>query len=95
MAYLHCHHCHWQQDDFWHEGYNPLRILIEEWEKDLLEKWLDDTFRDTTYREAIIDACKITISKLRGMKYKTEEEYREWNPKGLCPECGSSRLDID
>ena len=38
MAYLHCHNCEWQQDDFWHKGYTPLhgghfesvrRILFE------------------------------------------------------------------
>lgn len=41
MAYLHCHNCDWQQDDFWEWrwnlkssrpfGYNPLSLIIEDW----------------------------------------------------------------
>jgi hypothetical protein len=45
MAYLHCHKCHWSQDDFWewrvkwkhlHKwgyrpfGYNPLSLILED-----------------------------------------------------------------
>lgn len=37
MAYLHCHGCGWQQDDFWSEdGYNPFRNDHIEWLKELL-----------------------------------------------------------
>ncbi len=45
MAYLHCHSCHWSQDDFWEWrikwakllnwkyrpfGYNPLSLVLED-----------------------------------------------------------------
>jgi len=29
MAYVHCHHCNWEQDDFWSWGYNPLRWFFK------------------------------------------------------------------
>lgn len=30
MAYVHCHNCNWQQDDFWSfRGYNPLRFFLK------------------------------------------------------------------
>ena len=25
MAFLHCHNCHWSQDDFWTDIYHPCR----------------------------------------------------------------------
>lgn len=29
MAFVHCHSCHWEQDDFWSvRGYNPLRFFV-------------------------------------------------------------------
>lgn len=42
MAYIHCHHCNWGQDDFWNFkftwkfwkfrafGYNPLSLVIDD-----------------------------------------------------------------
>jgi len=27
MAFVHCHGCNWEQDDFWDWGYNPIRCL--------------------------------------------------------------------
>ena len=45
MAYLHCHSCEWQQDDFWNNVYNPIRYLLN-WEDDLLTKNLDEQWTD-------------------------------------------------
>jgi hypothetical protein len=29
MAFLHCHNCNWEQDDFWSwKGYNPVRFFF-------------------------------------------------------------------
>ena len=28
MAYVHCHNCGWEQDDFWDSKYNPVKSLI-------------------------------------------------------------------
>ena len=43
MAYLHCHKCHWSQDDFWRaDGYTPFRqdIVDHLKEKLLSKEWL-------------------------------------------------------
>jgi hypothetical protein len=30
MSFVHCHSCHWEQDDFWSwKGYNPLRFFFK------------------------------------------------------------------
>jgi len=37
MAFLHCHNCGWEQDDFWaKDGYNPLNSLKD----DIYLDWL-------------------------------------------------------
>lgn len=35
MAFVHCHSCSWQQDDFWSRSYNPIRWLV----KNILMDW--------------------------------------------------------
>lgn len=50
MAFLHCHNCKWEQDDFWSESYNPVTFLNDSFKDVLLNKNLDETFlvdRDT------------------------------------------------
>ncbi len=40
MAFVHCHECGWQQDDFWSkpgDGYNPLRPDLVDFRRDLIE----------------------------------------------------------
>ena len=42
MGFLHCHNkCHWSQDDFWNENYNPITFLERNYKSDLLYKDLD------------------------------------------------------
>jgi len=37
VAYLHCHSCDWEQDDFWEPGgYNPFRDDKIEWLRECL-----------------------------------------------------------
>ena len=39
MAYLHCHNCHWSQDDFW-----DYRFSWKNWKKFLLLRWSSRPF---------------------------------------------------
>ena len=55
MAYLHCHNpnCDFSQDDFWHDGWNPvysLRHYKDEWKK---EEFYEDARMDDNWKEEI------------------------------------------
>jgi len=104
MAYLHCHACHWEQDDFWSEGYNPMASM-RDWEEDLLSADIENQFTSNsqfikehgniTMREVIAQEFERHARKVRNMAYRTEKEFREKNPKKKCPKCGKQELDID
>ena len=106
MAYLHCHDCDWQQDDFWSAQYNPIRSLLD-YEQDLLGDNLDEIAihsqdtavcygereGDVSRREMIARACEQAASLIRGMAVPTEEQFdRE---SFVCPQCKGTNLDID
>ena len=106
MSYLHCHNCEFSQDDFWHDGYNPV-VCFQRDLKELMtgdldrivsmdSMWLKERGLDfVTERDLIIyhlDQLKSRISK---MKYRTMEEFKIINPDRLCPICGKNELDID
>ena len=79
MAYLHCHNCSWEQDDFWNKSYNPIRFLLT-WEKMLLEDNLDAPFKtedgkDITNRTVLSDALKHHAKRIRTMKWKTQADF--------------------
>jgi len=94
-AFVHCHECEWSQDDFWHDGYNPVRFLLN-WEKELLGENLDKSFTDDagfieengniSLREVIARECENAAAKIRGMHFLKQPDMREVN----CPKCGSS-----
>ena len=47
MAYLHCHNCGWEQDDFWEkDAYTPFRHDLVEYLEDILftDRAYDDEF---------------------------------------------------
>lgn len=104
MAYLHCHACGWEQDDFWSEGYNPIKSLAD-WQDSLLEKDIDGQFTDDSYfikehgnitlREVLAQEFEKGARRIRDMVYRTEQEFREKNPERNCPKCGKHDLDID
>ena len=106
MAYLHCHNCDWQQDDFWDKNYNPIRFLLN-WEKDLLNDLsnLDSSFTtdiqfikdngNITRRELIARELESHARTIRKMKFRTYEEYQRLNPDRICPNCKQQELDID
>ena len=102
MAYLHCHKCGWQQDDFWDEQYNPLRSLLN-WEDSLLKSRLDEYFTQTVdedgnrllCREMLARKCERAARVIRNMAFRTEQEWKK--PDGShygCPHC-HSWLDVD
>lgn len=106
MAYVHCHSCSWEQDDFYHEGYNPAKFL-ESWNEYLFGKKkdkLDEQFTNDkefvankgaiTTREVIAREYEKFAKRIRKMKWITENDFRK-DPNKLCPECGSEELDID
>jgi len=106
MAYVHCHACGWEQDDFYHGGYNPAKFL-ENWNEDLFGKKsdkLDKQFTTDsefvkingpiTTREVIALEYEKFARRIRKMKWVTEDGFRK-DPNKVCPECGSEDLDID
>jgi len=101
MAYAHCHKCNWSQDDFWDEGYNPIRYLLN-WEEDLLDFGkLDEPFTDDAQfikergnlsrREVIAQELEKHAETIRKMKILTNEEANT----AMCPNCGEERVCID
>ena len=107
MAYLHCHSCDWQQDDFYSpEGYNPARYLLS-WNDVLCgdkRSRLNEQFSDDaefvrengpiTTREVVAREYEKFARRIRSMKWVTYEDFKA-DPNKVCPECGSDDLDID
>lgn len=110
MAYLHCHNCDWSQDDFYSNGYNPAKYLMD-WNDSLFgdrfDK-LDKQFTDDseflrengpiTTREVIAREYEHFAKKIREMKWVTYESFQKDKKLGLakCPGCGcSNKFDID
>lgn len=105
MSYLHCHNCNFSQDDFWSEnGWNPVKAL-ENWKKDLFSPKIDEFFTkdslfisqngNITLREVIAREYERKARHIRNMVYRTEKEFRDENPNGICPACHQRTLDID
>ena len=105
MAYLHCHTCNFSQDDFWDkDGYNPTTSL-KHWKSDLFSTKIDEPFStdrmfikengNITLREVIAQQFERVAKRIRNMKYRTLEEFKEKNPERICPVCGNKTLDID
>ena len=107
MAFLHCHNCDWEQDDFYSvDGYSPAYYL-KSWNDYLCGEKLhkiDEQFTDNagwlkengpiTTREVIARQYEKFARRIRTMKWITWEQFKA-EPNKVCPECGSSDLDID
>lgn len=103
MAYLHCHSCGWQQDDFWNKTYNPIRHLLN-WESDLLTKNLDEQWTDDkniiketgckTWREIIVKNIENAAQSVREMLFRVQDDFNN-NKDVRCPNCGNINWDID
>jgi hypothetical protein len=109
MAYLHCHNCHWSQDDFWDEHYNPITFMEKNYKKELLNDDLgriikmqldvplskEVYYSNITARELIAKEMERHARTIRSMIYRTTEEFKQKNPERKCPNCGKKELDID
>lgn len=107
MAFLHCHNCDWEQDDFYDEkGYNPAEYL-KSWNNFLCGKdvnRIDDQFSADsefiyengliTTREVIAREYEKFARRIRNMTWITWEQWKAESNK-ICPVCGSHNLDID
>jgi hypothetical protein len=99
MAFVSCRSCHWKQDDFWDEFYNPIRFLAERVEPHLLEPLpshedLAESSRKTMRDEVsarLLEAALIVLN----MRWRTPGEYLSMNPDQVCPICGQQTLTVD
>jgi len=110
MAYLHCHKCGWHQDDFYDEGYNPAKYLMD-WNEYLFgerKSKLDEQFTNDsqfikengniTTREVVAREYEKFARRIREMKWMSHEDFRKDYKAGKakCPSCGcSTEFDVD
>lgn len=100
MAFLHCHECDWEQDDFWDEHYNPIKSLerIKEdfYTKDLDAPWTLECYEIPSplpLREHLAERLEVWARTVRNMKWPTMESWLDADRPG-CPQCGAP-LDMD
>lgn len=104
MAFLHCHSCGWEQDDFWDEHYNPFTCILL-WKDNLLSPNRDRQFTDCaeflrqygpiSTREWIAREFERQARKIRNMLAPTWEEWKQIKDTVICPQCGRRNWDID
>lgn len=92
--HIHCKHCDWEQTAFWTKDYNPIKYL-QEWEKILLTKDVNKDFTDDKsfneengripVKEQIARLCEEAASEIRGIHFKTLEDFEKSNK--TCPDC--------
>lgn len=102
MAYLHCHSCDWEQDDFWGGRDYPIRQDTIEWLRDLLLRdtvvislGCDGPEKETDTREVVAYELERLARRIRNMHVKTEDEFKKIKHIFTCPKCGSKSWDID
>lgn len=99
MAYLHCHHCHWSQDDFWDFSFGrygyPRRI---EHDKCCIQDYGWKRFDPHSWW-LIWYQFKRILRKFKNQKWWTEKSFRRDHrvlKLAYCPNCGSKTdFDID
>lgn len=97
MAFLHCHDCEWQQDDFWDlEDYNP---LMESFIADLRCNLFKDEIRlnceTMTGRDFVARELRRIVQSIESMSVPTLKEWQVVKADWVCPKCGSKNWDID
>ena len=103
MAFLHCHKCNWEQDDFWDKnGYNPFRQDIVDWLKECLFRDLMSYYDNETGREIELSGQEVVareleqkVRSIRNMHWKTYDEWTKVRDVAKCPKCGQRKWDID
>lgn len=74
MAYLHCHACGWEQDDFWTWRYNPLTKLWDD------VKWLARPRimeMDSWIVEELTEYTGVHVWRFKH-KEKSEDSKKDW-----------------
>jgi hypothetical protein len=105
MAYLHCHSCDWEQDDFYSIAeYNPASSL-KDWMELLCSEEIDAQFTDDaqflkengplTNREIIARDFERYAKIIREMTWITYESWLKEKGNAICPKCGAKDFDID
>ena len=105
MAFLHCHSCNWEQDDFYRvDGYNPAKSLTD-WMEKLCSGDIDKQFSNCSEflaengpistREVIAREFEKYAKNIRNMPWITEEQWRRDKDEAVCPKCGERNFDID
>ncbi len=102
MAFVHCHNCDWEQDDFWSWEYNPLRSLVREILGNFRPRIIDgDPPRYPAHSWwLIVVASRIFFRRIADMQWPTYASWRRVINKGGgrwpdCPKCGEHSLDCD
>ena len=91
MTWLYCENCHWQQDDFWHDGYTPLDDLnsselksflinggvktMEEWYAIEIGLESEWEYPGVDGRKFVVHRLEEAIRKIKNMRFPTEEEW--------------------
>ena len=93
--YVRCQQCSWSQDDYWSEGYNPIKML-QDWIPTLLDFEKLGTPAPTepgdpprTHQELIAQECERAARNIRNMVYLTPEQGRA----SYCPLCGGRLVE--
>ena len=99
MAYLYCHTCLLEQDDFWDEDYNPITFLETNFKKELLTMPLDEILENEsnkekiTRREYLAQQLEQAAQDIRKMRYRTADEFNN-KPDAMCIRCRARNGDI-
>ena len=108
--HCHNPNCDFSQDDFWSpDGWNIMKSIKDYKDDFFRDDFYEDCGMDSNWKEeigygrdAIVTRQELLAHtfencarKIREMKYRTFEEFKEKNPEGICPLCGKKELDID
>lgn len=103
MSYIRCTKCDYSQDDFYHEGYNPAKYLMD-WNESLISDEIDKLFPgdsqwikengNITYREVIARNYEEFARRIREMKWTTRESYVN-DPIKECPKCHNKNCFVE
>ena len=99
MAYVHCHACSWEQDDFWSWSYNPIKSL---WFR---IQWLarprivttDDGNVPIFSWRLLFRECVVVLRRIPQQHWWTTKSWQKHVAREppYCPDCGKLELDVD
>jgi hypothetical protein len=108
MAYLHCHACNWEQDDFWSKAYNPWTVLLDRFSSFIRPRFIEvEGGAEENYHIVRIHCWHLLLTHtwwcIRRMFRQVYWTYRDFQDAvkenggkwPTCPKCGKPELDID